>query len=491
MIRTLLVTTVTFLLCFSLGWGALVTPMGAKAPCRITCASGTFPPGFARNHSTGSIEGKPTESGILRLTLHLADTRGAGRTTSGKVNVKVGRILTVGEHGTFNGFEGIQMALNAAQDGDEIRVERGVYGGTGLLVPENKVWQHGIRISGGWDETFREATKDAGTTVLQGKGGENRILTISESIHRGKVILENLTFRDGSGGAVKTVSVTPTVFINCSFDYNSVTGSKLDLSTRALAYMQLGSGGAVEGSASFTDCMFWKNSAEHYGGAVDGDGTYANCTFVGNSAGFGGAVSGSGTFTRCVFKNNSASGAKQVEAGTGLGLGEKYVGMGGAAKGDGFFVSCAFARNSADHGGAASGSATFINCTFCDNKAEDKGGGIEGGGSVINSVFYKNVAAAEDNDIAATSNIDIDFCLLNYLAGAADYGHNNIMGDPKFVNAESGDLHLLADSPCINVGSLSPELKKRLGKLLLDLDGKPRVVGGKIDMGAYEWQGQR
>ena len=33
--------------------------------------------------------------------------------------VKAGRIITVGDHGQFKGFDGFQMALNMAQDMDE------------------------------------------------------------------------------------------------------------------------------------------------------------------------------------------------------------------------------------------------------------------------------------------------------------------------------------------------------------------------------------
>jgi hypothetical protein len=46
-----------------------------------------------------------------------------------------------------------------------------------------------------------------------------------------------------------------------------------------------------------------------------------------------------------------------------------------------------------------------------------------------------------------------------------------------------GDYHLLEGSPCINAGDPNyvPEPNET------DLDGKPRVIGGRIDMGAYEY----
>jgi len=60
-------------------------------------------------------------------------------------------------------------------------------------------------------------------------------------------------------------------------------------------------------------------------------------------------------------------------------------------------------------------------------------------------------------------------------------GSSNITNDPVFVNFAAGNFRLQTNSPCIDVGSGSPGT--------IDLDGRPRVVGTKIDIGAYEFQG--
>ncbi|MGD0210187.1 MAG: choice-of-anchor Q domain-containing protein, partial [Desulfomonilia bacterium] len=60
-------------------------------------------------------------------------------------------------------------------------------------------------------------------------------------------------------------------------------------------------------------------------------------------------------------------------------------------------------------------------------------------------------------------------------------GTDNISGDPQFVNPTGGDFHLQTNSPCINAGS-----SNAVGSV--DLDGNPRIVGGFVDMGAYEYQ---
>ena len=54
------------------------------------------------------------------------------------------------------------------------------------------------------------------------------------------------------------------------------------------------------------------------------------------------------------------------------------------------------------------------------------------------------------------------------------------------MNASVGDLRLRADSPLIDRGYdyLRGELFQK------DRDGNPRVVGGAVDIGAYEFQGR-
>jgi hypothetical protein len=58
-------------------------------------------------------------------------------------------------------------------------------------------------------------------------------------------------------------------------------------------------------------------------------------------------------------------------------------------------------------------------------------------------------------------------------------------GDPGFVDPANGDYRLKAGSPAIDAGEpggLEP------GESPTDLDGKPRIAGGRRDLGAYEYQ---
>src|SRR5260370_11462298 len=72
---------------------------------------------------------------------------------------------------------------------------------------------------------------------------------------------------------------------------------------------------------------------------------------------------------------------------------------------------------------------------------------------------------------------------LNYCCSVADPGGTrNITKAPLFVDQASGNLRLQSNSTCINAGNNS------YVTTATDLDGNPRIVGGTVDIGAYEYQ---
>lgn len=93
--------------------------------------------------------------------------------------------------------------------------------------------------------------------------------------------------------------------------------------------------------------------------------------------------------------------------------------------------------------------------------------------------------------VAATSNIVWDNgtavddsssrCAFSYSDVQVDIpGEGNINLDPRFVDAEGGDFHLTAASPCRNTGD--PE-----STITDDLDGDTRPAEGRSDVGADEF----
>ena len=148
---------------------------------------------------------------------------------------------------------------------------------------------------------------------------------------------------------------------------------------------------------------------------------------------------------------------------------------------------------------------TIKNCTIADNKAgkpydlrdsgiycsDDStlilnnsvlwGGTFENNGSDPNTitVTYSNVEGGWPGE----GNIDVDPCFVR--TGHGYWDDNNTPDwpfDDAWVSID-GDYHLLENSPCIDTGDPNyiPEPNET------DLDGNPRIVNERIDMGAYEY----
>jgi hypothetical protein len=121
--------------------------------------------------------------------------------------------------------------------------------------------------------------------------------------------------------------------------------------------------------------------------------------------------------------------------------------------------------------GGASG--TLINCTIVGNSATNTTGGASG--TLKNCILYSN----DFNDYDASSGTTLTNCCVEQLPAN---GLGNITNPPLFVDINGGNLRLQSNSPCINGGN------NVYAPGSTDLDGNPRIVGGTIDIGAYECQ---
>ena len=133
--------------------------------------------------------------------------------------------------------------------------------------------------------------------------------------------------------------------------------------------------------------------------------------------------------------------------------------------------------------------ATVTNVTSADNDSR----GLQvrcfdctGLMQVYNTILYNNVSG--DLDTRATepgSLVAISYSDFSAAKSVGTYASiSNINVDPKFENPQNGDFTLLGNSPAINAGA--PEYLVYGGYGSRDLDAGARVVGSRIDMGAYE-----
>jgi len=72
-----------------------------------------------------------------------------------------------------------------------------------------------------------------------------------------------------------------------------------------------------------------------------------------------------------------------------------------------------------------------------------------------------------------------NYCCTDQLSGN---DANNFTNAPLFVNLAGGNFRLQTNSPCINAGNNAYVVGS------IDLDGRPRIVGGTVDIGSYEFQ---
>jgi len=395
------------------------------------------------------------------------------------------------------GYPTIQSAVDAAPVGAKVIVADGIYTGEG-----NR------------DIDFKEKS-----IKLESENGPDNCIIDCKNQGRGFIfyrvnkysVLKGLTIINGiadEGGGIYCRYSSPTIR-DCV-----IINSKAEKGGGVCCY-----GRAQDGAPTIVNCAFKANSTtEDNGGGFYSDYSPAvlkGCIFAENHAiGVGGGLCcrrGIVNISNCIFSGNSAG-----------------------SNGGGVFVdypsiikNCTFAGN--ESGGRGGGmdnhgsSATVANCLFAYNKAAAEGGGISNRNSssatFTNCIIWNNQSwkGSEffnyNNSHPTLSYCDIKGGLtspgvVSEMNSSVINGGGNIDADPwpsppppppppppsPSYSQQNGtscypwvdrDYHLLPDSPCIDAGDpnylASPDET--------DFDGQPRIIGGRIDIGADEFHG--
>ncbi|MCG2659996.1 MAG: right-handed parallel beta-helix repeat-containing protein [Kiritimatiellae bacterium] len=248
-------------------------------------------------------------------------------------------------------------------------------------------------------------------------------------------------------------------------------------------YCNIGGGGAVlYSNAVMNNCTFLGNQGNNYaGGAYLFDNSVMNnCTLSGNwthqNPGGGAYLQGNSVMNNCIVSGNTAAG--DVASGGGV-----WLGIGGTLK------NCLLWGNTAmtNAGGVyiqSTGSGVVINCTISGNTAGTAGGGVyfQNVGMMSNSIVWGNicVSSSSSNILDLAGNATIRYSDI----GPPKTGTGNIGADPLFADTNSRNYRLSStNSPCFNAGSNDVWMTDAR-----DLRGKPRILYGTVDMGAYEYE---
>jgi hypothetical protein len=252
----------------------------------------------------------------------------------------------------------------------------------------------------------------------------------------------------------------------------------------------------------------------------DADSKVAGLTITNGDGLVGGAIysskNSSPLITNCVIRNNSAvfgggiactNGSKSYPVITNC----KIIANSALVGGGGVYLNgssptiknCIISGNAAPDGGAIyshyPGNPAIVNCTISGNVASKSAGAVycynSSNLSISHSILWGDTAQDESEITVGNqgdpTSIQISYCDIQggeqnvKLADGCtvEWGEGNIDVDPCFVNPDSNDYHLLEESSCIDAGD--PDFVA--GPDETDIDGNPRILGEKIDIGADEF----
>jgi len=353
-------------------------------------------------------------------------------------------------------------------NGGDVTLGAGIYNDGRALVRKSSFSGNNADHGGGIFNAAGGTLIIGGSTFAGNGAGEGGGIN-----NRGPLSIDNSAFSgnyasEGAGGAISNRDGSTVTVANSSFSGNGAPqgGAISSGATLIVEHCTFSSNGADEGGAIFilgtlkvVDSSFWGNEARS-GGGIDmiGSGTIRRSTFAGNNAEDGGAGIANGVGTLAVSNSTFAGNTTMIPFGGG---------PGGAI--------------------ANSGTLTLKSSTLFGNSATDGGG-----------IWNVGIATFKNTIVAGSSQG-------GNCSGVLDASSTSNMSDdptcgPGFTQVGLADLSLgpLGDNGgptqtiALGPGSVAIDAGDNAAAAGLITDqrgpGYPRIVNGRVDVGAFEVQ---
>ncbi|MCL2512077.1 MAG: T9SS type A sorting domain-containing protein [Bacteroidales bacterium] len=421
-----------------------------------------------------------------------------------------------------NPYRTIQAAVNAASNGDIIKVAKGTYS-EAVQISQKKVQLLG-GFAGGGD--FNSANPQANPTIIAGTSAAPCIWIDIDMMISGSLTINGFTIRNGQRGIelsggwsdfLDNITIENNIIENNGETGTSqrgggigLEGKNVTIKNNIIRNNKSDRGAAIGGtSTSLVDFLIADNRIEnntgygdHAGGVIiNGTGTITRNIFDGNvtavsdpSYGWGGAITIVNydttkliTLSHNIWRNNYApdrGGAVFVDEAAKVRMEhELFYNNTTRKSGSAIYVDADYDYNQ---------SVLYMkNCTVSDNLTDSGEAAMFVQGSIAhieNSIFWNNGSDFEFiNDGAALAIVTVNYTLTQQ----GFTGTGNISSNPLFANPSIGDFHLKSKegrfdpltqqfvkdnvhSPAIDAGNPSS-----------DYSNEPNPNGGRVNLGRY------
>jgi len=429
-----------------------------------------------------------------------------------------------GNGSASNPYNTIQAAVNAASNGDIIKVAKGTYAGA-IQIEQKKV-----QLLGGYagNGDFNTANPQTNVTIINGTSAAPCIYANIDVAISGSLVINGFTIRNGRCGIELQGGWSPNMnnitIENNIIESNGVLeldewggerngggiglcGHNVTLKNNVIRNNKSARGAAITVTSDLTNFLITDNLIEnntghsdHGGGVfISGTGTITRNTFEGNVTGatygygWGGAI--------CIFANPGGTTTVNLSYNT-------YCNNYAPSRGGAVFVDDGSTVKMEhellyNNTSKESGSAIFVdddgsgkwstlnmnNCTVSGNSTD--GAAMYVNGSLVeveNSIFWNN---GSDFQFVASGISQAKLTVTYTLTQQGYTGTGNITSNPLFANAANGDFHLQstngrfnpANGQWVNDAANSPAID--VGNPLSDFSNEPAPNGGRVNLGFY------